>query len=711
MSIEVVRGNITKIQPTEDLVNEIDSIFDDPQLDGTLYLGYPLTASSDSKITLDALLISKKFGLVVFIFPDNYENDEAIKEEQDTLYFHLDYNFKKYNNLRKGRDLAFSPQVITLFPTAPPVQDGYIFSSIEDLDQALADMSPFDDRMYCLLSEVLQRVSNIKPRKKRDNVQKDNSYGGVIKKIEKEIANLDQWQKKAALEIPEGPQRIRGLAGSGKTIVLALKAAYLHSQYPEWKIAVTFYTRSLSQQYMDLIRQFSYEFSGDEPNWENLHIIHTWGSNEEPGLYSIMARTLRIDPHSFSTAKMKYGKRSTFEHVCNETLSFISDNFEPIYDALLIDEAQDLPTSFFKMAYQMVKNPKRLTWAYDELQNLNETEMPTLEEMFGKDNDGNLRIDISNKPKEAQRDIILPICYRNPYWILALAHSLGVGIYKDGSKVQMFEDLNLWTEIGYQVVEGRLDYGTHVCLKRKPEATPKYFSELLNPSDSIVYKSFTSQAEQYQWISEQIHKNITIDELDPDDILVIFPDVIYSKNEYNTFRKYLNQKEIQSVLVGVNTDKDTFRIPNYVSCSGIYRAKGNEAPMVYLANADFCVEGLELIKLRNILFTSITRSRAWVRICGVNSQMDKLGIEIQQFIDHDYTLSFTMPTKSDLQKLRKLNRELSADEVKIVSNAKKSLTELIRDIESGKIDPEILPELSALYNLINKAGGDLSEDE
>ena len=62
--------------------------------------------------------------------------------------------------------------------------------------------------------------------------------------------------RKAAFEIPEGPQRIRGLAGSGKTVVLALKAAYLHSQHPDWNIAVTFYTRSLSQQYKDMITNF-----------------------------------------------------------------------------------------------------------------------------------------------------------------------------------------------------------------------------------------------------------------------------------------------------------------------------------------------------------------------------------------------------------------------------------------------------------------------
>ena len=51
-------------------------------------------------------------------------------------------------------------------------------------------------------------------------------------------------KKEAAFEVPDGPQRIKGLAGSGKTIVLALKAAYLHTQYPELKIGVTYYTRA-----------------------------------------------------------------------------------------------------------------------------------------------------------------------------------------------------------------------------------------------------------------------------------------------------------------------------------------------------------------------------------------------------------------------------------------------------------------------------------
>ena len=42
-------------------------------------------------------------------------------------------------------------------------------------------------------------------------------------------------------------------AGSGKTIVLALKVAYLHAHHPDWTIAVTFNTRSLKGQFERLI--------------------------------------------------------------------------------------------------------------------------------------------------------------------------------------------------------------------------------------------------------------------------------------------------------------------------------------------------------------------------------------------------------------------------------------------------------------------------
>jgi len=78
-----------------------------------------------------------------------------------------------------------------------------------------------DDEKLRLVHASVERVTTIKPARKRSGVVQSNSRGAAIKRIEAEIANLDQWQKRAAIESPEGPQRIRGLAGSGKTVVLA----------------------------------------------------------------------------------------------------------------------------------------------------------------------------------------------------------------------------------------------------------------------------------------------------------------------------------------------------------------------------------------------------------------------------------------------------------------------------------------------------------
>ena len=59
-----------------------------------------------------------------------------------------------------------------------------------------------------------------------------------------------------------------------------------------------------------------------------------------------------------------------------------------LYDAILTDEAQDFAPSFLKLCYAMLKPPKRLVYAYDELQNLSGTSLPPPEEIFGNDEHG-----------------------------------------------------------------------------------------------------------------------------------------------------------------------------------------------------------------------------------------------------------------------------------------------------------------------------------
>lgn len=702
MQFDIVRGRIRKPEQTNQLVDVVTKYMKASDSEGTLYIGYPLTANRDRAVTIDALLVTKSKGMIAFIYGDNTQEVEVIKEQQDELYFHLDFYLKNYSSLRQGRSLAFTPIVITIFPQEVSIEDeNYILVENEEIGRAIENLEDFDATLYKKLCEIIQKVSEIKPRKKRNNVKNDNSYGGIIKKIESEIANLDQWQKKAAFEIPEGPQRIRGLAGSGKTIVLALKAAYLHTQYPDMKIAVTYYTRALYQQYVNLISDFVKELSGEKVDWEYIHVIHAWGSNSDVGIYSKIAKELNQTPYNLTAAINKFGRNNAFMSSCNELLTFIDEDFKPYYDTILIDEAQDMPSPFFRLIFEYIKEPKRIIWAYDELQNLSVVEMPSLEEMFGKDATGSLNISIDNVDGEPKKDIILPICYRNPPWTLALAHSLGFGI-NHTPILQMFDSLGVWKDIGYTIKTGELTPGKSVTLVRKNSATPKYFEELLKPTDSVLFDAFVDKEMQYKWIAEQIHKNITVDELDPDDILVIFPDTIYTKKEYSEFVKYLSKWNIGSILAGVTTDRDTFRQDDCITCSQIYRAKGNEASMVYIVNADFCATGMELIKLRNILFTAITRSRAWVRITGVGELMKELINEIEICTKKDYELNFIVPTADEMAKTRRLNRERTQKEKQSVLKAKSSISELIEQMERGEVDPELIPEINTLINIIKK---------
>jgi superfamily I DNA and RNA helicase len=663
-------------------------------IQGTFFIGYPVMASADSSVTIDALLVSQAPGLVAFHFASREEN---YKDEQDRLYYVLEANLARHESLRKKRELGIKINIVTIFPEgeAPKAEDDFLVATPSTFIDVINKSIQIDDSdLFRKLCAAVQRVTTIKPHKKRYNANKPGSRGTILKHIEKEIANLDRWQKEAAIETPEGPQRIRGLAGSGKTVVLALKAAYLHTQHPDWNIAVTFHTQSLYPQFKDLIERFTLDHMGDKPDWKNLQVMHSWGSSYTDGIYSTTCNAINLMPANFLAAKTKYGTKNAFSGACKELVASLGNRNLEIYDVLLIDEAQDLPQEFFQIADRITKEPKRIIWAYDELQNLSDTNMATTSELFGRD------IFLTNDQNAPKQDIILPVCYRNTPWALTLAHALGFGLFREPRLVQHFDQPELWMDIGYIVEYGLLDYGQQVTLSRGPKSYPSFFTELLTSTDAVRCERFESKEQQYAWIAEQININIQGDELDPDDILIILPNPLTQKNEYYDLRKQLDRLNIDSFLAGVTNDRDKFYEQGRVTVSGIYRAKGNEAPMVYIVNSDYCAVGHEMIRLRNILFTSITRSRAWVSICGVGNDMDILRNEIDHVTQSNFKLSFKIPVEAELEEVRRINRDRTSQEISKIRKAEKNLSEVLELIESGVISPEAMPQLRELIRRI-----------
>ena len=620
-----------------------------------------------------------------------------IQKRQDEIVLAIKAKLLQHRGLTERSDLAVTVNVLTYCPDIPaPNQLGGVFvASADSMADALGRCEPFDPQYLIPLNAAIERVANIRPKAKRPNAKTAESRGSILKKIEGEIANLDSWQKSAAIEIPDGPQRIRGLAGSGKTIVLALKAAYLHGQHPDWRIIVTFHTRALRQQFRRLIRRFYFEDYREDPDWDVLRIMHSFGSIGEPGVYSEVCQAHGQYPRNFGYAKRTYGYGFAFQGICGELLKAVEAAPKPICNVMLIDEAQDLPKEFLRIA-RLCTEHYRIVWAYDDLQNLGEYQLQSLRDTFGVDENGNQIVSLTNRPKQPREDIILPRCYRNTPWALVTAHALGSGIYRRTSGerklVQHPDDPQLWQDIGYEVRDGRLELGRHVVLQRDPGASPSFFRELLKPDDAVQFLRFDDESTQLDRVATMIATNISTDELYPQDIIVVFPEALVAQKKAARFQQLLRERGIDSHVAGVTTSRDVFSIDGSVTISGPHRAKGNEAPMVYLLDCQYCASGPELIQRRNTLFTSVTRSRAWVRICGYGEGADILENEFNELKGNDFRLDFTIPTLEQLEKMRTQYRDITRDERKKVEKLEASLDAVLTDEEDSKVLLKSLPK-------------------
>lgn len=698
MALDVIYGASRNRGAARSLAEKLAAVVNE----GTIYLGYPVLATADQNVDVDALLVSREHGLVAFLFSDDVpaseeEQDDAIAQ-QDRLYAVLESYLGRHEGLRNRRTLAVRPNTASIFAAPPPQQlvdaagDDSFFGELSDLPAWLKNREPITETLEQNLQAALQRVTTIKPNKKRAAVTKPSSRGAVVKTIEKGIANLDRWQKQAAIETPEGPQRIRGLAGSGKTVVLALKAAYWHTTNPSWRIALTFHSRALYQQIDNLVTRFTFEHSHDRPDPEQLRIMHSWGSRSRAGVYSMIAAALGETPRDWAYAQGKYGMDNAFEGICRELLAVArTRTAEPIFDAVLIDEAQDLPPEFFQLVYMFTTEPKRIVWGYDELQRLSEAAMPSTSELFGTDPGGAQLVSLEASAGEPRRDIVLPVCYRNTPWALATAHALGIGVYRTQGLLQHPDEPELWRDIGYNLVHGQLAEGQRVTLERARSSFPSYFPELLTPEDAVLVASFTDETAQDAWVAAQIEKNVTEDELDHDDILIVLPDTYRAKSRAPRLMRELDRRGIPSHLVGVNTSTDEVVRPGSVSIAHIYRAKGNEAPMVYAVDSQYAAADFNAVTRRNKLFTAITRSRAWVRITGWGDRMEVIADEALAVHQRGYKLEFTIPTAQRLAELRHIHRDRPDDAEETVRRATEGISMFLQAVERGEMDLYDLP--------------------
>ena len=659
LEIIIKNNDLDKQMIIESFYNQIKN-----QYDGYLYSGYPLYKDrfSEEPIKVDALLISNKGILIIHIAKQNLLNFQDI---QDNLYNKIEIKLKSYKFLLKNRMLLFNINVVSVSEKAISTEN--VVKNVSELiDYCKENLN--EDIEHDLIKKINSAVQEAYGLGKRDNIDfEKGTKSELIQNMNDIIETHDTRQMEAILTDPVGIQRIRGMAGSGKTIVLARKAVELHTAHPGWKILVTYNTRSIKPMLKNLIdRLYRMKNDGQKPNYENLIIMHGWGSESSPGFYYYLCKCYDVTPMNLNEAKSMFGNYKTFEGVCDKLLKEVAQ-FKKLFDCILIDEAQDFPIPFFRLCLNSLDKNRRLVYAYDELQKLNEEAMPIPTKIFGC---------------EIAIDTPLKVSYRNQSSVIVTAHAIGMGIYRDLANqneklVQIPDSNDLWEVIGYKC-DDSIQVHHEVTLYRTKETSPDY----LNTDNKSLVKLFNCQddTEQYDKLIKLIKKDLNIQRVPMKEIMIIDMETLKYKNNYEALKVLINRLEetndLRVHLAGTLHPEDFLRQDSIVYTS-VLRAKGNETFVVYILNSQACMSTLTSITKRNELFTAITRSKGWVNILGYGDEMEKLSQEFDEIVAANYTLYFkSYPSDEEKKLIRTTNVDLRKDDVVAIDNMEKLLTSL-----------------------------------
>jgi superfamily I DNA and RNA helicase len=471
-----------------------------------------------------------------------------------------------------------------------------------------------------------------------DKSQQTNTVNGLIQKSLNRTFKQDNAQRQVSMQIPNGPQRIRGLAGTGKTVVLSLKAALTALRAPDFKILYLFNTQSLYNLIERQIGDYYSKESKSSLPQGSIDILHAWGGRTSgKGLYSKICEDYSISPLTLRDVPRNVDGLSV---IYKQLDTVLGESLNPIYDMVLIDEAQDFPNEVFNIVYKLTKNPKRIIVAYDDFQSLKSLRIREFEELFGNNSDGSPRFTAGTLSGtyagDINKDFVLSNCYRNPRIVLMVAHGIALGIKRPGGVVDSVDRVGDWKALGYQVNsplnKDIIEEGDSVEVERLDKNSTNLLENLIQesgkPTDNLIQvDGFENQELEISHIAEKIKFLVETQEVKPHAIYVIAINTKTCEVFLKAIRSKLNEFGIRSIMPGFVESSRHFFEKDCVVLTTPFKAKGNESDVVFVANCE-TVTADSTFRKRNAFFVSLTRSRGWCYITGVGENMDRLKKEI-----------------------------------------------------------------------------------
>jgi len=268
-------------------------------------------------------------------------------------------------------------------------------TSAEDFQQALWTMFPYT--FPCLLSlPQIDRVRwHIYPEVRIGNSQFEfNIAADQAEEAQPALPDIlkvmDRQQEQLARSLGDGHRVIHGVAGSGKTLILGYRAAYLADKL-EKPILVLCFNKTLAAKLQSVMLEKGLS------ERVKVHHFHGWCS-EQIRLYHVNT-ALNAGPH--------------YEEMVERVIDAVDRGQVPRaqYGAVMIDEGHDFKPEWFKLVVQMIDpSSQSLLLLYDDAQSIYGTK-------------GRKKFSFASVGVQAQgRTTILKLNYRNTKEILEFAY-------------------------------------------------------------------------------------------------------------------------------------------------------------------------------------------------------------------------------------------------------------------------------------------------
>lgn len=181
------------------------------------------------------------------------------------------------------------------------------------------------------------------------------------------IKVLDTQQEKIAISLGAGHRIIKGAAGSGKTLVLAYRAVTLKKFIPNLRVLILCYNITLRNYIRDLLKRIGKEDDVDTSGID-VHYFHDFVYTK----IGIPQLRHHVPKNIINKLFVNSNNWDEYQNLLGSTLinnlGFIPGEQ---YDAILVDECQDLTTDYLKFIVHLLNKDKNyLLIAIDPAQNL-----------------------------------------------------------------------------------------------------------------------------------------------------------------------------------------------------------------------------------------------------------------------------------------------------------------------------------------------------